>query len=89
MRVFVAGSTGAIGRPLLEQLREEGRLLHKLSKATPGIVQALDVGAMTTPAGVWMASATQSGMLWVTRMNSTSNGPIVTRWRGRTAAWRS
>ncbi|MEZ4308634.1 MAG: SUMF1/EgtB/PvdO family nonheme iron enzyme [Polyangiaceae bacterium] len=39
---------------LLEQLRDEGRLLHKLSKATPGIVQALDVGAMTTPAGAWV-----------------------------------
>jgi formylglycine-generating enzyme required for sulfatase activity/serine/threonine protein kinase len=39
---------------LLEQLREEGRLLHRLSKATSGIVQALDVGAFTTPAGVWV-----------------------------------
>src|SRR5262249_52646624 len=39
---------------LLEQLKEEGRLLHKLSKATPGIVQALDVGAVTTAAGVWV-----------------------------------
>ncbi|MBK8254359.1 MAG: SUMF1/EgtB/PvdO family nonheme iron enzyme [Polyangiaceae bacterium] len=39
---------------LLEQLRDEGRLLHKLSKATPGIVQALDVGAMTTPRGAWV-----------------------------------
>ena len=39
---------------LLEGLRDEGRLLHKLSKATPGIVQALDVGAMTTPAGAWV-----------------------------------
>jgi serine/threonine-protein kinase len=38
----------------LEQLREEGRLLHRLSKATPGIVQALDVGAVTTPAGGWV-----------------------------------
>jgi serine/threonine-protein kinase len=39
---------------LLEQLREEGRLLHRLSKATSGIVQALDVGAFTTPAGIWV-----------------------------------
>jgi eukaryotic-like serine/threonine-protein kinase len=31
----------------------EGRLLHKLSRATAGIVQALDVGAATTPGGVW------------------------------------
>src|SRR5262245_6746043 len=39
---------------LLEQLREEGRILHRLSKATSGIVQALDVGAFTTPNGVWV-----------------------------------
>src|SRR5690242_11362907 len=39
---------------LLEQLRDEGRLLHRLSKATPGIVQALDVGSFTTPAGIWV-----------------------------------
>ena len=38
----------------LEQLRDEGRLLHRLSKATPGIVQALDVGAVTTPSGAWV-----------------------------------
>src|SRR3954470_15257311 len=38
----------------LEQLRDEGRLLHRLSKATPGIVQALDVGAVTTPSGTWV-----------------------------------
>ncbi|MFT3776380.1 MAG: SUMF1/EgtB/PvdO family nonheme iron enzyme [Minicystis sp.] len=38
----------------LEQLRDEGRLLHRLSKATPGIVQALDVGAVTTPGGQWV-----------------------------------
>ena len=38
----------------LEQLREEGRLLHRLSKATPGIVQALDVGALTAPSGGWV-----------------------------------
>jgi eukaryotic-like serine/threonine-protein kinase len=38
----------------LEQLREEGRLLHRLSKATPGIVQALDVGAVDAPGGAWV-----------------------------------
>ncbi len=43
----------------------------------------------TTPAGVWMASATQSGMLCVTRMNSISNGPTVTRSRGRTGTSRA
>jgi serine/threonine-protein kinase len=39
---------------LLEQLREEGRLLHRLSKATSGIVQALDVGAFVTMSGAWV-----------------------------------
>jgi serine/threonine-protein kinase len=32
---------------------EEGRLLHRLSKGTAGIVQALDVGAAISPSGVW------------------------------------
>jgi serine/threonine-protein kinase len=32
---------------------EEGRLLHRLSKATASIVQALDVGAAISPSGVW------------------------------------
>ena len=39
---------------LLERLQDEGRLLHRLSKATSGIVQALDVGAFTTPSGQWV-----------------------------------
>jgi serine/threonine-protein kinase len=39
---------------LLEQLRDEGRLLHRLSKLTSGIVQALDVGAFTTEGGDWV-----------------------------------
>ncbi len=38
----------------LEQLREEGRLLHRLSRVTSGIVQALDVGAFVTPNGMWV-----------------------------------
>src|SRR5262245_10096721 len=32
---------------------EEGKLLHRLSKATAGIVQALDVGAAEAPSGAW------------------------------------
>jgi serine/threonine protein kinase len=32
---------------------EEGRLLHQLSRANAGIVQALDVGAETSPSGDW------------------------------------
>lgn len=38
----------------LEQLREEGRLLHRLSRVTSAIVQALDVGAFVTPNGTWV-----------------------------------
>ena len=41
------------------------------------------------PAGVVIASATQSGMLCVTRMNSIVNGPIVTVSRGLTVLSRS
>jgi tetratricopeptide (TPR) repeat protein len=36
---------------LVGQLRDEGRLLLRLSQRTPGIVQALDVGALTTSEG--------------------------------------
>ncbi|MFO0552850.1 MAG: serine/threonine-protein kinase [Polyangiaceae bacterium] len=36
---------------LLEKLREEGRLLMRLSQRTPGIVQALDVGIFHRPTG--------------------------------------
>ncbi|MFO0619013.1 MAG: bifunctional serine/threonine-protein kinase/formylglycine-generating enzyme family protein [Polyangiaceae bacterium] len=38
----------------LERLQDEGRLLHRLSKASSGIVQALDVGAFTSPDGRWI-----------------------------------
>src|SRR5262245_60896055 len=31
----------------------EGRLLHRLSRATAGIVQALDVGGAVSPKGIW------------------------------------
>lgn len=33
---------------------EEGRLLRKLSRATPAVVQALDVGAAIAPNGAWV-----------------------------------
>jgi serine/threonine protein kinase len=37
----------------LETFKAEGKLLHKLSKADAAIVQALDVGAATSPNGTW------------------------------------
>ncbi|MBI4705772.1 MAG: AAA family ATPase [Deltaproteobacteria bacterium] len=37
----------------LATFRQEARLLHRLSRRTTGIVQALDVGAATAPAGDW------------------------------------
>src|SRR5690349_19814981 len=58
MRVFVAGATGAIGRPLLEQLREAGHEVvgttrssgkaEQISEAggTPVIVDVLDTDAL-------------------------------------------
>ncbi len=39
---------------LLSRLKDEGRVLHRLSKLSSGIVQALDVGAMTTPNDQWV-----------------------------------
>ncbi len=36
---------------LVERLRDEGKLLLKLSRRTTGIVQALDIGALTSAAG--------------------------------------
>ena len=39
---------------LLTRLQDEGRVLHRLSRLSSGIVQALDVGAVTTPKGQWV-----------------------------------
>jgi serine/threonine protein kinase len=39
---------------LLQQFFQEGALLTELSSQTAGIVQARDVGAYTTPAGLWL-----------------------------------
>ncbi len=36
-----------------ESFMEEGRLLHRLSRATSAIVQAHDVGAAVSPSGIW------------------------------------
>jgi serine/threonine protein kinase len=36
-----------------ESFMAEGRLLHQLSRATAGIVQALDVGAAVSPSKIW------------------------------------
>jgi serine/threonine protein kinase/tetratricopeptide (TPR) repeat protein len=40
-------------RALMDTFREEARLLHRLSRKTAGIVQALDVGAAISPKGIW------------------------------------
>src|SRR6188474_3873611 len=37
----------------LATFRAEARLLHRLSRRTTGIVQALDVGVATSPTGAW------------------------------------
>jgi serine/threonine protein kinase len=51
----IPGELGEAERQeLLRRLKDEGRVLHRLSKSTSGIVQALDVGAMTTPNGRWV-----------------------------------
>ena len=38
----------------VEDFRTEARLLHKLSRKTKGIVQALDVGSAVSPLGIWV-----------------------------------
>lgn len=40
-------------KAFLETFLAEGRLLHKISRATADVVQALDVGEATSPDGVW------------------------------------
>lgn len=60
---------------LVKKLREEGRLLLRLSQRTPGIVQALDVGSVTAPSGArvpylileWLEGRTLSDELRVRR----------------------
>src|SRR5262245_48904122 len=37
----------------LSKFRDEARLLHRLSRRTMGIVQALDIGAAAAPTGQW------------------------------------
>ena len=44
---------GSEREKFLEAFLAEGRLLHQLSRATAGIVQALDVGAAVSPSGAW------------------------------------
>ena len=39
---------------LLNRLQDEGRVLHRLSRLSNSIVQALDVGAVTTAGGQWV-----------------------------------
>ena len=44
---------GAERERFLENFLVEGKVLHRLSRGTVGIVQALDVGAATSPNGTW------------------------------------
>ena len=39
---------------LLDQFVQEGKLLTALSSRTTGIVQARDIGTLTTPNGIWL-----------------------------------
>lgn len=41
MRVFVAGATGVIGRPLVPLLLAEGHVVAGLTRSQPGVVRAL------------------------------------------------
>ncbi len=48
-----ASMKGAERARFLETFLVEGKVLHRLSRGTAGIVQALDVGAATSPDGTW------------------------------------
>ena len=45
--------SGAARAAFLETFLAEGRILHKISRATADVVQALDVGEATSPTGHW------------------------------------
>jgi len=48
-----ASLTGDEQARFLASFQEEARLLHRLSRRTAAIVQALDVGAASSPSGAW------------------------------------
>ncbi len=48
-----ASFQGAEREAFLKTFLAEGKLLHRLSRGTAGIVQALDVGAAVAPSGAW------------------------------------
>ncbi len=48
-----ASAASSQRRPFLKRFLAEGRLLHDLSRATAGIVQAMDTGAAVSPSGEW------------------------------------
>jgi formylglycine-generating enzyme required for sulfatase activity/serine/threonine protein kinase len=48
-----ASFKGAEREAFLKTFLAEGKLLHRLSRGTAGIVQALDVGAAIAPSGAW------------------------------------
>ncbi len=57
--------------------------------ASSGVWSTLKSPVWTmTPSGVWIATATQSGMLCVTRRNSSVTSPTTIRSRGRTGTRR-
>src|ERR1043165_1573785 len=49
----VAGTTQGQRSQLLEGFIQEGRLMAELSSRCAAIVQARDVGTLTTPEGLW------------------------------------
>lgn len=51
---FVAAPSTADREQFLERFLAEGQLLHRLSRARAGIVQALDAGATVAPTGAWV-----------------------------------
>jgi serine/threonine protein kinase len=69
-------------REFERRFTEEGRVLHRLSRASAAIVQALDVGAATSPSGAWTPYLV---LEWLD--GSPLDAIIADRARGRPVRW--
>ena len=58
MRVFVAGATGVVGRPLLRQLRDAGHQVSALTRSEKGAAALRELGASPVIADVFDEAAT-------------------------------
>src|SRR6476469_3517862 len=60
MKVFLAGASGAIGRPLIRQLRERGHEVVGMTRSNAGVIEAL--GARPVLADAFDADAVRAAV---------------------------